>query len=179
MDVRSLRKMREAAAAPSCVLLFDGLRVRFAATTSSPAADPASPPPPPPPQPQSQQRQPQLPQPQPSQRLPQPQTTTTPPKRTLALFSPSFGTGIDSIMEPESQATQTAQRSENPSNEANGVGSSVALRAGTTEAISLAALGSWGVGDGGPICTGEASPPPLSAVEKVRVLSVEVGGKES
>lgn len=82
-------------------------------------------------------------------------------------------------MEPESQATQTAQRSENPSNEANGVGSSVALRAGTTEAISLAALGSWGVGDGGPICTGEASPPPLSAVEKVRVLSVEVGGKES
>ncbi|CAM9695110.1 unnamed protein product [Ectocarpus fasciculatus] len=34
VDVRSIRKTREAVAAPSCVLLFDGLRVEFSTTVS-------------------------------------------------------------------------------------------------------------------------------------------------
>lgn len=44
MDVRSLRKTQVAAAAPSCILLFDGLRVEFAATSTRPAAPPVPPP---------------------------------------------------------------------------------------------------------------------------------------
>lgn len=35
MDVRSIRKTREAVTAPSCILLFDGLRVEFATTAAS------------------------------------------------------------------------------------------------------------------------------------------------
>lgn len=37
VDVRSLHKTRVAQSAPSCILLFDGLRVEFSATVISPA----------------------------------------------------------------------------------------------------------------------------------------------
>ncbi|CAM9093928.1 unnamed protein product [Ectocarpus sp. 6 AP-2014] len=42
VDVRSIRKTREAVVAPSCVLLFDGLRVEFATTVSLSIATAAS-----------------------------------------------------------------------------------------------------------------------------------------
>lgn len=38
MDVRSIRKTREALTAPSCFLLFDGLRIEFATTAATTAA---------------------------------------------------------------------------------------------------------------------------------------------
>lgn len=42
VDVRSIRKTREALTSPSCLLLFDGLRVEFATTAAAPAAGPSS-----------------------------------------------------------------------------------------------------------------------------------------
>lgn len=41
VDVRSIRKTREALGAPSCVLLFDGLRVEYD-TSPTPSATPAT-----------------------------------------------------------------------------------------------------------------------------------------
>ena len=38
VDVRSIRKTREALTSPSCFLLFDGLRVEFATTATSPCS---------------------------------------------------------------------------------------------------------------------------------------------
>eukprot|EP00752_Nemacystus_decipiens_P017235 g15439.t1 len=40
VDVRSIRKTREALTSPSCALLFDGLRVEFATTAAAPRSPP-------------------------------------------------------------------------------------------------------------------------------------------
>lgn len=141
VDIRSLRKTQVAAAAPSCILLFDGLRVEFAATSARIAVPPAAPPPPGP------------------------------------------GAGADSVAGSQAAAVSPASPAGKPRS-ASPVGGGVHDSASAT-------VGGGGGGvhvglkvsglEAGKSVEGRVSPsavvPLLSAVETVRVLSVEVGGR--
>ena len=107
----------------------------------------------------------------------------TPSQQTLVPFYPASGTDSSiPTIEHQSQATQAAQVSGTPYSSVGSGGvhsSSSAFQAGATEAGLLAGGRGRGVEGGSPSFHGETPrPSPPSVVELIRVLSVEVGGRE-